>query len=163
MEVIAKKTRAKPGIENIIAIILWTPVTVITMVASVKCWMMPELDVGTIIGAMIATVVCVALYIWGIISYTRYYTTPEDLLFYDGERIISQKGSFFPSEIKQVKYNLATWRERRYGPIHYYPWGKLRLKVGKKKMKFYHVEHVKKAYNRLMELKRQAENNEERA
>ena len=161
MEVIAKKTRAKPGIENIIAIILWTPVTGIMMVASVKCWMMPELDVGTIIGAMIATMVCVALYIWGIISYTRYYTTPEDILFYDGERIISQKGRFFPSEIKQVKYDLATWREgRRYGPIHCYPWGKLCLKVGKKKIKFYHVEHVKKVYNRLMELKRRAENSE---
>ena len=67
------------------------------------------------------------------------------------------------SEIKKIKYSLVVRRVYRYKPNEYYTHGNLYVTVGTEKITFYYVKDLVKTYNRLMELKRQAENNEERA
>lgn len=152
MKVIARKAHVKL-IWEIIAMVVGFLICTPAIIFSSPLWREP--DTSAVIWWSFGIVVYLAFMVFFAFKYIRYYKTPEEILFYDGERIVSSKGNFLPSEIEEVKYTLATWKERRYGPTHYYSWGKLRLKVGKKKLRFYYVEDVKKVYILLKKLMEQ--------
>ena len=111
---------------------------------------------GIISGFIFAPIFLIIFLVFGI-ELVSYQKTPKEIFTYDGEYIICSKGSFLPSKIDYVVIKPA---KGRYGELS---WGKITLWVGSKVITYNYIERVKKVYNRLMALKRQVENGEERA
>ena len=159
MEVIARKQQAKKG-EWFLKILLLLAAEILPLIHP---FLLLDINRGVIIVLFFYFVFCLVCIGLIIGLYIHYRKTPEEMILYDGRRIISSKGTFLLSEIKKIKYSLVVRRVYRYKPNEYYTHGNLYVTVGTEKITFYYVKDLVKTYNRLMELKRQAENNEERA
>lgn len=156
MEVIARKQHAKKG-EWFLKIMLLLAAEILPLIHP---FLFLDINRGAIIVLFFYFVFCLVCIGLMIGLYIHYRKTPEDMIFYDGRRIISSKGNFLPSEIKKIKYSLVVRRVYRYRPDEYYTHGNLYVTVGTEKITFYYVKDLVKTYERLIELRLQADNNE---
>lgn len=141
MEVIAKRNK---GIRGFISFVIGFSVFLFVFGILNLC-------MGLELWNILRTAIFIAQAITFFVTYAyirrSYNQTREEIIIYDGTYLICPDGSYLLSELHDVTY------KRMRG------WGTIELYINGEKHSYHYVADVEKVHNRLIELKRQAENN----
>ena len=160
MEVIARKAYVERG-----ALIFATVMLTLVMIIPVYILLSGKGNLNGRVGVIVCLVIYLALMAFFAYLCIDYHKTPKDILLYDGEQIISSKGSFSPSEIVDVSYDFAQARASRYGSYYSLSYGKLHLTIWTKTITYDYVDDLENVYqllNQIIEKNKRKENDDEK-